>query len=1194
MTEPRRGRPPHRFAIRRVRLVNFHNLVDETIEIPEAGHLFLLGDNGSGKTTVLDAIHLALTGSLEVELNAAARIAGGRDAGRSLQGIVLRYDTERGVVNAGGAIAYVLLELFDETEGAVLCAGVGIEATTMDADVTRWAVLHRGPLEAIPLLEDGPEGKLPATRESLRTALGKADVPARMSEYRKLLAERLFGGETLYEEVCRFWKMAKAYREIVAGARDFAGLFFRLLPAPDAQVFSDILRSLRALDELDGLVEQLERQRRYVSDVTALVEEIRMRREEIARYRWLVTFRRRGDLRETLKHARDRASQGQRNLEQLAAEVAVREGAVAVAREALRAADAQDPDGLLGRLRAAGAQLERGEGEMRSAAASSRTLDAGLAECARLARDAFDRRSRCWSSRIAGLAAAVDSVRSLEHPLGALLALVDSEREQAGGVLAPGAPAPLPEIEPEATEQAVRSVATAQARAELCRSELARHSYALDRVRDEVARLSARTEETPSIAGFVQARVALADANLDAKPLFELLDPQPGASEGDLGTIEALLGDAGLATFVVAPEQVAAVRARALPHDGVRVVARVADDVLLTPWIAELFSSRTPSQALRVLATLLSQAQSLGSIAPPDALGDVEHRGAATRSAALRPRLIGAEARRRAHQERLRAARGALLAAETVQAAAEAERDAAERSHRSATAAVTALAALRDRELLEAHAALEHRLIESGHAALRAQEARERLDDATRLRDELSQDVAALQTRVRGAGIAELEQHLARLRKREHDAVNAERAAVASQLKLDAELSSLRAEIGVRDGELGRLDSELSLRALALRVALGKAEDELDDVLLERYVRVEKRGDQFRSVETIDAATGEAERQEAAACREIAGDGSRGTSSLEWAGRFGFAWSSEELRVEDRRGEPLVSVVAELEKRIAEQREVVNERTRELMDKLVMGDLARELQEQVERLHKTVREMNGLLDGLRFGTTRYQFKVTPRSDTVELVGLVRKLSLLDQSSRGRFREFIDARLEEMRRLDRDAEVPELLDYRRWFEYQLSMRSSGQGDTELTRELRALGSGGEQGVPNYLLVLALAKLMFDNAGARVRPLLFDEAFYGIDAGRRDQLLRFATELGLQVVVASPDQDGVSPSARRTTTLFLVKDEHGDVHLAPYHYWNDTAVAQAVLFRERALEPDPEQAICTIAEGVPAAAATTDDG
>jgi uncharacterized protein YPO0396 len=247
------------------------------------------------------------------------------------------------------------------------------------------------------------------------------------------------------------------------------------------------------------------------------------------------------------------------------------------------------------------------------------------------------------------------------------------------------------------------------------------------------------------------------------------------------------------------------------------------------------------------------------------------------------------------------------------------------------------------------------------------------------------------------------------------------------------------------------------------------------------------------------------------------------------------------------------------------------------MDQLVMGDLARELQEQVERLHRMVREMNQLLSGLRFGTTRYQFKLTPRTDVAELVAVVRRLSLLDDDSRARFRELIDARLEDVRRTDQ-GDVPELLDYRRWFEYRLSMRSTRDDDTELTRELRALGSGGEQGVPNYLLVLALAKLMFDNAAARTRPLLFDEAFYGIDAGRRDQLLRFATELGLQLVVASPDQDGVTPSVTRTTTLFLVRDDHADVHLAPYHYWNDGAAAQPELFRERPEQPEPGTAVC----------------
>ena len=69
-----KDQPP--FAITRIRLLNFHNFVDETITIPDNGHLFLLGDNGCGKTTVLDAIHYVLTAGRSMEWNSAARVTG--------------------------------------------------------------------------------------------------------------------------------------------------------------------------------------------------------------------------------------------------------------------------------------------------------------------------------------------------------------------------------------------------------------------------------------------------------------------------------------------------------------------------------------------------------------------------------------------------------------------------------------------------------------------------------------------------------------------------------------------------------------------------------------------------------------------------------------------------------------------------------------------------------------------------------------------------------------------------------------------------------------------------------------------------------------------------------------------------------------------------------------------------------------
>ena len=148
MTTKRAGRGP--LALARIRLVGFHNFVDETIEIGAGGagggHLFLLGDNGSGKTTVLDAIHLALSGG-DIELNAAARVGGRRHEGRSLAGIVLRQDP-RGVVREGASVAYVALELASASERHVI--GVGLAATTLQAAVSRWGLVHRGTLKTSP------------------------------------------------------------------------------------------------------------------------------------------------------------------------------------------------------------------------------------------------------------------------------------------------------------------------------------------------------------------------------------------------------------------------------------------------------------------------------------------------------------------------------------------------------------------------------------------------------------------------------------------------------------------------------------------------------------------------------------------------------------------------------------------------------------------------------------------------------------------------------------------------------------------------------------------------------------------------------------------------------------------------------------------------------------------------------------
>ena len=143
------------YRITAVRVVEFHNLGTTTIEIPEGGHLFLLGDNGSGKTTILDAIHLVLTAGREMEFKSAARVAGAKDSGgRTIQGIVLRYNAVTGRTARENGITYAAVELRSDS-GKVCSLAVGLSAMGMDVAFDRWGGIASVPIADLPLSVKG-------------------------------------------------------------------------------------------------------------------------------------------------------------------------------------------------------------------------------------------------------------------------------------------------------------------------------------------------------------------------------------------------------------------------------------------------------------------------------------------------------------------------------------------------------------------------------------------------------------------------------------------------------------------------------------------------------------------------------------------------------------------------------------------------------------------------------------------------------------------------------------------------------------------------------------------------------------------------------------------------------------------------------------------------------------------------------
>jgi len=209
-----------------------------------------------------------------------------------------------------------------------------------------------------------------------------------------------------------------------------------------------------------------------------------------------------------------------------------------------------------------------------------------------------------------------------------------------------------------------------------------------------------------------------------------------------------------------------------------------------------------------------------------------------------------------------------------------------------------------------------------------------------------------------------------------------------------------------------------------------------------------------------------------------------------------------------------------------------------------------------------VRTINDLLSLRTFGTTRYRLELKKEERFAPFIDAVRKFNPFSSGSEEALRQFIEDHRDEIINSEIES-IPTILDYRNWYTYHLRMFTTDDEGIIIDRRTRSVGSGGEQAVPNYLTILTIAHFLFKGNAIKLCSLLFDEAFYGIDAGRRDQLLGFASDIGLQLLVASPDQDGVRKEVPRSTTILVVKDTAYDVHLYPFH-WDNPPEKQVSLF------------------------------
>lgn len=1127
------------YRITSVRVVEFHNLGTTTIELPEGGHLFLLGDNGSGKTTILDAIHLVLTAGREMEFNSAARVAGAKDAGgRTIQGIVLRYNAVTGRTARETGVTYAAVEL-RSGEGRVCSLAIGLAADGMDVAYERWGAIASVGVAELPLVvEDGGRLRAATQAEFKRgiSALTGGKYYGHINDYADAVGARLFGGEAKYADVCKLLRTGKAYREIAARAANYDDLFRKLLEDPNRDTFEPLLKGLRELEESKGRLDQIDERAKYLDELrreSARLAKLRIRSDLVA---WFEAERHRASARREAAALMEAERAGAAELQTLERSSAALKDEVSRARERLAELRMKDRTGLIGQEKSAAQRLAEAE---RKASDSGRDLaDDRRAEAAavKAEKTAREHRASALRKRADALLAGGKSADFAVGEVADALCAVEDCTDVFAGLRA--------KVDAERTVRTETAYRAGTAAESARRETEQRHA--------ELNALRARGENLPDVEGFAEARQAIRAHMLGARPIYELLEPASGCDARHLALIERLAGDDFLSTWIASSGEADMVR-RIAWREGSRLSLAVrgeSDEVSvndLAPWLGAFVSfEESDVEAIRLLARYLASRD-----VPEDgdflALKTWRFRGRGGVAPAGKPRLIGAKARaaEQARQERI--AEAHLAEAERAQKAAEK----ASASCAEALARLQSLAELieaaRDEAVRET-SAVRDAAAESRRAAERASRSAERAAECRREADKCREELEDVRVKMRAEGIdGSLERRIA--------------SAEKTVRTKESEAEAVSQQIG---GVRGRMDGLSKARAAKETEASSAAT--LAAERLARFAAVIPDGmdaTSFAAAEFPEVA--EAGADFAKLREELAKDAGAAESRIEQRIRdpkgetYAFTFDRTANAIADRRGSSLAEVLSDETRRLEELKGVLDKKSREVFEQIFMGEVMRRLYLDLMRITDLTGRIQRQLSGRKFGSNRYAFAITPVPEYEGFVKLVRKGYALDAGGeKDELREYLVQHREEILNADIDA-IPDIFDYRKWFRFELKVVTENDEGRVIDRKVKSMGSGGEQAVPNYLLILTVAEFLY-HGGDGVEPpktalLLFDEAFYGIDAARRDQLLAFADALGLQLFVSSPDQDGVKREIKHSVSLIVVKDENLDVHLTPV-VWRNT--------------------------------------
>ena len=234
---------------------------------------------------------------------------------------------------------------------------------------------------------------------------------------------------------------------------------------------------------------------------------------------------------------------------------------------------------------------------------------------------------------------------------------------------------------------------------------------------------------------------------------------------------------------------------------------------------------------------------------------------------------------------------------------------------------------------------------------------------------------------------------------------------------------------------------------------------------------------------------------------------------------------------------PFLHLVTKLREDAEELGNILSEKDRELFEDILSNTISKKIRLKIQESNRWVSDMNRMMESMETSSgLTLSLKWQPRKadkegqlDTKELVDLLQTdAEIMRQEDVDRLSQHFRSCIRDARKLSKEEYnmqsfhviMKDILDYRKWFEFQLFFQKAGEKKKEMTDRMFFTFSGGEKAMSMYVPLFSAVVAKYKGANEDAPKIIsLDEAFAGVDEMNIKDMFRLMIHLELNFIINS---------------------------------------------------------------------------